>query len=143
MSIWRAREMEQWSRSPGGYWLIAEKMLQQGEPLLAFDVVIEGLSILPDDVQLRQLQGLSLARSGPTERANAILANLRREGQLDEEMLTLKSCYYFASGLQRQNKLQEAKEFAQRAAEGAQSLGPNHPSTQKYEKLLAVLQAKP
>jgi tetratricopeptide (TPR) repeat protein len=57
---------------------------------------------------------------------------------------TLDSCYYFASGLKRQNKLQEAKEFARRAAEGAHKvLGPNHPSTQKYEKLLAELQAKP
>jgi len=57
---------------------------------------------------------------------------------------TLESCYHFASGLKRQNKLQEAKEFARRAAEGARKvLGPNHPSTQKYQKLLAELQAKP
>src|SRR5690242_397582 len=56
---------------------------------------------------------------------------------------TLDSCYYFASGLKRQNKLQETKEFARRAAEGARKvLGPNHPSTQKYEKLLAELHAK-
>ena len=57
---------------------------------------------------------------------------------------TLDSYYYFASGLKRQNKLEEAKEFARRAAEGARKvLGPNHPSTQKYEKLMAELQAKP
>ena len=45
MSIWRARETKQWSQSPDRYRLIAEKMLQQGEPLLAFDVVTEGLSL--------------------------------------------------------------------------------------------------
>lgn len=57
---------------------------------------------------------------------------------------TLESCYNFASGLKRQKKLQEAKEFARRAAEGARKvLGPNQPDTQKYEKLLSELQAKP
>ena len=49
MSIWRARETKQWSQSPDRYRLIAEKMLQQGEPLLAFDVVTEGLSLTQRD----------------------------------------------------------------------------------------------
>jgi Tetratricopeptide repeat. len=53
----------------------------------------------------------------------------------------LESCYDFASGLKTLNKIQEAKEFAQRAAEGARKvLGPDHPSTRKYEKLLADLE---
>ena len=56
---------------------------------------------------------------------------------------TLESCYDFAAGLKRQGKTQEAKEFAQRAAEGARKvLGPDHPSTRKYEKLLQELEAK-
>jgi tetratricopeptide (TPR) repeat protein len=56
----------------------------------------------------------------------------------------LASCYDFASGLRNRGKIQEAKEFARRAAEGARKvLGPDHPSTRKYEKLLADLQAKP
>ena len=36
---------------------------------------------------MRQLQGLSLARSGAVERANRILADLEREGHADEETL--------------------------------------------------------
>jgi hypothetical protein len=37
----------------------------------------------------------------------------------------------------------EAKEFARRAAEGAHKvLGPDHPSTCKYEELLVDLEAK-
>jgi tetratricopeptide (TPR) repeat protein len=56
---------------------------------------------------------------------------------------TLDSCYYFASGLTHRGKIQEAKEFARRAAEGARKvLGSDHPSTRKYEKLLADLEAK-
>jgi Tetratricopeptide repeat len=49
-----------------------------------------------------------------------------------EHPSTLRSCYYFASGLKHQNKLQAAKEFARRVAEGARKvLGPDHPSTKE------------
>lgn len=116
MSIWRARDFEQWSQSPDNYRLIAEKMLQQGEPLLAFDVVTEGLSILRDDVRLRQLQGLALARSGATERANAVLESLRRDGQTDEETLGMLGRTYKDLAAHATTKL-ERKRFLRRAAE--------------------------
>jgi class 3 adenylate cyclase/tetratricopeptide (TPR) repeat protein len=66
---------------------LAEKFLRQGEPLLAYDVASEGLAIWPEDVRLRQLQGLALARSGATARANIILESLQSAGQTDEETL--------------------------------------------------------
>jgi len=76
-------------------------------------------------------------------------ADFREVIRLQEKALepqhpqTLDSYYYFASGLKSQNKLGEAKEFARRAAEGARKvLGPNHPSTRKYEKLLADLETR-
>jgi tetratricopeptide (TPR) repeat protein len=57
---------------------------------------------------------------------------------------TLESCYDFALALEHRDKLQEAKEFARRAAEDARKvLGPNHPSTRKYEKLFQDLSARP
>ena len=57
---------------------------------------------------------------------------------------TVDSCYNLAAGLMHQGKNEEAKEFARRAAEGARkTLGPEHPSTRKYEKLLAELEPKP
>ena len=87
MAIWRARDLDEWSRSPDVYRVLSESILGQGEPLLAYDVIREGLDVWPADVRLRQLQGLSLARSGATERANALLEQLRREGQTDEETL--------------------------------------------------------
>lgn len=65
----------------------AEKFLRQGEPLLAYDILGEALAKWPGDIRLRQLQGLALARSGATQRANTILEDLRSAGQSDEETL--------------------------------------------------------
>ena len=76
-------------------------------------------------------------------------ADIRELIRLQEKVLgtenpdTLDSCYYFASGLTHRGEIQKAKEFARRAAEGARKvLGPNHPSTRKYEKLLQNLEAQ-
>jgi tetratricopeptide (TPR) repeat protein len=76
-------------------------------------------------------------------------ADIREVIRLQEKVLgpenpdTLDSCYYFALDLTHRGKIQEAKEFARGAAEGARKvLSPNHPSTRKYEKLLADLEKK-
>lgn len=116
MSIWRAREPDEWSQRPEFYRVLGERVLAHGEPLLAYDVIREGLGIWPSDVRLRQLQGLALARSGATERANVVLEKLRREGQTDEETLgmlgrTLKD---LASAAAAQN---EREKFLRHAAE--------------------------
>lgn len=116
MSIWQGRDKTGWSQSPNDYRLLAEKILQQGEPLLAFDVVSEGLSILPGDVRLRQLQGLALARSGATERANAILERLRSEGEADEETLGMLGRTYKDLAAHAESPLQR-EQFLKRAAE--------------------------
>lgn len=89
MAAWRARDLEEWSHSPGNYRQLAKKLLGQGEPLLAYDVVNEALAQWPEDVRLLQLQGHALARSGAPKRANVILENLRSAGQTDEETLGL------------------------------------------------------
>jgi class 3 adenylate cyclase len=87
MSIWRSRVPEEGSGSPALFRCLGERILTQGEPLLAYDVVTAGLTIWPKDTRLRQLQGLALARSGATERAQAILEDLRLETQPAEETL--------------------------------------------------------
>ena len=76
-------------------------------------------------------------------------ADMREVIKLREKVIgpdhpdTLESYYDFASGLRDRGKIQEAKEFARRAAKGARKvLGPDHPSTRKYEKLLQDLDAK-
>ena len=75
-------ELERWRRR-------AERLRAQGEPLLLYDVVREGLERWPDDVRLRQLQALALADSGATVRAAAVADSLRCDGLDDEETLGL------------------------------------------------------
>ena len=87
MAIWRSHQPENWSASPDVYRVIGENLLKLGEPLLAYDVIREGLGVWSQDLRLRQLQGLALARSGATERANSVLEKLRTEGRTDEETL--------------------------------------------------------
>ena len=63
----------------------AELALRQGEPLLAYNAVQEGLQTHAGNLRLRQLGALALARSGDTERANRLLRELAEEGGADAE----------------------------------------------------------
>lgn len=125
MSIWRARNAGEWSQSPEKYRDIAQQILGQGEPLLAYDVVNEGLGQWPEDVRLRQLQGLALARSGTTERANTVLEKLRSDGQADEETLGMLGRTYkdlaasAKSTPQREQLLARAEEIYSQAYESS------------------------
>src|SRR5882724_431525 len=116
MSIWRARNVDEWLRSPGKYRSFAEKVLAQGEPLLAYDVVNDALAKWPKDTRLRQLQGLALARSGATERANAALEKLRQAGQADEETLGMLARTYKDLASQTGSRA-ERRKFLHRSAE--------------------------
>jgi len=116
MSIWRARAHEEGSGSPAVFRCLGERVLAQGEPLLAYDVVTAGLGIWPKDVRLRQLQGLALSRSGATERANAILENLRREEETGEETLGMLGRTYKDLAATAATRKQR-EEFLKRAAE--------------------------
>jgi tetratricopeptide (TPR) repeat protein len=61
-----------------------------------------------------------------------------------EHDYTLSLCHDYALCLQAHGKLAQAKELARRAAEGERKvLGPDHPNTKKYEKLLAELETSP
>jgi hypothetical protein len=66
---------------------LAERSLDRGEPLLAYNAAQAGLQHRPASVRLRQLQALALARSGDVERANQILGALAAEGRDDAETL--------------------------------------------------------
>jgi class 3 adenylate cyclase len=115
-SIWRGRDAEEWSQFPEIYRALGQRILGQGEPLLAYDVVNEVLTEWPDDLRLRQLQGLALARSGATARANAVLEKLRAEGQADEETLGMLGRTYKDLAANAHSAAQRGK-FLKRAAE--------------------------
>jgi len=60
-----------------------------------------------------------------------------------DNLETLDACYDLAENLVRQRKFPEAKDLARRAADTAnRKLGANHPTTQKYNNLVAELQTK-
>jgi class 3 adenylate cyclase len=85
IALWRARRPERWTSDL--YRRMGRRILKLGEPLLAYDILTEGLKANPADVALRQLLALALARSGATQRSNSILTQLRAEGHRDEETL--------------------------------------------------------
>src|SRR5215472_886709 len=116
MMLWRLRDPQQWSSSPKIYQLVGEKVLNQGEVLLAYDVITEGLKNRPQDVRLRQLQGLALARSGASKRANCILEQLRTEKHIDEETLGMLARTYKDLAARSKNPC-DARNLLSRAAE--------------------------
>ncbi len=64
---------------------LAEHFIHAGEPLLAFNEVQEALKSWPANTRLRQLLGISLARSGALHRASEVLQALLDEGADDGE----------------------------------------------------------
>ncbi len=77
------------ARTPEIYQVLGDAILQIGEPLMAYDVLAEGLKYWPTNLRLQQQLALSLARSGATVTANALLQDLFEAGQQDNETLGL------------------------------------------------------
>src|SRR5690348_16585214 len=91
LEIWNNHATGEWTGSPRMYISVGDRFIKLGEPLVAYDVLSEGLTNTAragnEIVRLRQLQALSLARSGATEQANQRLRQLHDENHLDEETL--------------------------------------------------------
>jgi len=115
LGVWRAHQEPVWAAEPTAYKIVAEKLLAFGEPLLAYDVLSEGLKHVPGDVRIRQLLALALARSGAVETANVLLRRMQEEGLTDQETLgllarTYKDLWLISGGVNVQ-ALQEARRF--------------------------------
>jgi class 3 adenylate cyclase/tetratricopeptide (TPR) repeat protein len=87
--LWSQHDAGVWSGNVEIYRTVAQKILKLGEPLFAYDVAAEGIKIFAQDVRLRQLLALALARSGAVATANEVLTALSNEGHADEETLGL------------------------------------------------------
>ena len=94
LATWRSHQEATWAAMPAAYSTLADRLLAFGDPLLAYDTVAEGLKYAPEDARLRQMLALSLARSGATEKANAVLRQLHDDGNSDEETLGLLASTY-------------------------------------------------
>lgn len=86
----------------------AERLLRQGEPLLAYNSADTGLQRWPEHLRLRQLQALALARSGDTERANRILTDLAQAGLDDAETLGVLARTHKDLGLRARDPIRRA-----------------------------------
>ncbi|BAY10613.1 TRAFs-binding domain-containing protein [Calothrix sp. NIES-2098] len=75
--------------SPDIYIALGETILQLGEPLMAYDVITEGLKNWQNNLRLKQLLALALARSGATLRANSLLLELVEAGESDRETISI------------------------------------------------------
>ena len=89
LELWRLLKSKNETCPREVYQSFGINILGRGEPLLAYDIVGEGLKHWPEDVSLRQLQALSLLRSGAINRALKTLEQLKQEGHDDEETLGL------------------------------------------------------
>ncbi|MFU8876514.1 MAG: TRAFs-binding domain-containing protein [Wenzhouxiangellaceae bacterium] len=76
-----------WVATPRIHARLARAFIEIGAPLLGLEVATEGLESFSQDVALRQVRGLALARSGSTEEASRVLEQLRLEGHLDDDTL--------------------------------------------------------
>ena len=101
LNIWNTRDRDLWAASPSLYLITGKAMLKTGEPLLAYDILSEGIEAMGGDevhdnlagqnrvtlVSLLQQQALSLAQTGAPTAGNAILRNLQQLGHSDGETM--------------------------------------------------------
>jgi len=80
---WRAERPSGWLGDPDFYLKLGKTLLRRDEPLLAHDILTEGLSVAPKHLQLRQQLALAQARTGAVDAAQVILDELLQEGHKD------------------------------------------------------------
>lgn len=101
VSIWHSRNHELWQAQPDLFLVAGKRMLSAGEPLLAYDILSEGVDTMGGEdsldrltgnrfallISLLQQQALALAQSGASEEASTILRSLRNHGMNDSETM--------------------------------------------------------
>jgi len=110
---WHGHDTATWACRPDTYTCFAESVLKLGEPLFAYDVLAEGIGLFPNDVHLRQLLALSLARSGAADSAHSVLEKLYQEGHRDEETLGLLARTHKDLAREALDSIQEGKHLRQ------------------------------
>ncbi|WP_086768740.1 TRAFs-binding domain-containing protein [Nostoc sp. 106C] len=116
--------------SPDIYIVLGETILQLGEPLMAYDVITEGLKHWENNIRLKQLLALALARSGAILRANSLLLELVSAGESDRETISIlarthKDLYLRATT--PQEKQRQLELAAQRYQQAYQLTGNYYP----------------
>ena len=113
VALWQTRNPAAWAEHLELYQTLGRRLVKLGEPLIAYDVLAEGLKHWPQDVLLRQQQALALARSGAGERAETLVAQLYREGHRDEETLGILARTYKARAARAEDAQTRTAHLAQ------------------------------
>jgi class 3 adenylate cyclase len=87
VKLWSLLSAENFISSPKAFEMLGNRALELGEPLLAYDILTAGTKCWPQNLKLKKLLGLALARSGATKRANKILSKLYETENINPETL--------------------------------------------------------
>jgi class 3 adenylate cyclase/tetratricopeptide (TPR) repeat protein len=87
LASWRAISEKGGRLHPPLYEAIGNAALQRGSPLIAYDIFSAAVANWPGNVRLQTLLGLSLAETGATEKARAILDDLCSAGKANSEII--------------------------------------------------------
>jgi class 3 adenylate cyclase/tetratricopeptide (TPR) repeat protein len=75
-----------WQRDPRLYRAFAKRLIGRGHPTRAYELVREGLAVFHEDVELKYLSALALARGGNISKAKSELDELLRRSDLDSRL---------------------------------------------------------
>jgi class 3 adenylate cyclase len=87
LAIWKRPAPQSLMDHPEFYRGLAVRALKHGEPLVAYDIITDGLQRHPSDLRLKILLGHALERSGAYPAANLTFRKLYAEGQDDCEVV--------------------------------------------------------
>lgn len=111
---WKNHSPEEWAQTYHYYSTLSEKVIAMGSPLFALDIIAEAEKTenYSQDIRIRQLKALALARSGSPLPAKDILLSLYQEGQRDGETMgilarTFKDLWKMFRGEERADKYLE------------------------------------
>lgn len=100
-TLWLGRDRKRWQQYPDIYLGLGKRVLSLKEPLLAFDILSEGIEAFgvlqgvgqaptelhPTYITMQQQRALALAESGAAREANRIMLDLENRGLEDGETL--------------------------------------------------------
>lgn len=121
---WEARDADAWKRDAGCYLSHAQQAIALGQPVLAFDIMDEGLQAFPGHHDMRYLSALALAKSGSTGHARRMLDALLCDRGVAPQL--------FAQALSLAGRI--AKDHWSRLPEGPERAAEGERSRRQYQR---------
>ncbi len=121
---WEARDADAWKRDAGLYLSHAQQAIALGRPVLAFDIMDEGLQAFPGHHDMRYLSALALAKSGSSAHAKRVLNGLLAEPGIEPAL--------FANILSLAGRI--AKDHWSRLPEGPERSAEGEQSRRHYQQ---------